>query len=724
MNAQRIRRKERKRAAPGRLGFSLAFLVVAIVGLGWVGNFGNGRNKLEQLSSALPNFTGADQAALPTTEDGDTGRKLLQAVESACVVEESEPAEYTQEKIDCYLLAIGSNKYEELESAFPADLFCRKTRLYGAIILHILGMLVMFCGLAVICDEYFVPSLEVISERLKLKDDVAGATFMAAGGSAPELATSVLGVFVAQSDVGFGTIVGSAVFNVLFVVAGCAFVAPNVGVTWYPLARDCTYYCLAIIVLVIFVLDQAIFWYEALLLLIGYAGYVTVMKFNEELEIWVTGMLQKSREPRAPWRCAIEAVCDHWSFQVLIGLVIVVNCVFLLVQLATGQENLTFDVINYVCSGIFIAECLIKIVALSFFGYCSDGLNVFDGTMVILIILDLTVLGSGLIAGARVARLFRFARFARFVRMARYILKDKSDASTQWEPDDWEHDYVRAVSILIKRSKSLADVNFAKRDEESVKEANKVWQQDTGAGGTSSSGQGDKDPNNPEVSQQDELGADKAEGSEGDSGSEEEDDDDLPNPFDPPDTWGARIYFIVMWPLSILIYLTVPHCKRPMFKKLFFLTFFLSIVWIGILSYLMVWWATIIGWTWGIPTPVMGVTILAAGTSVPDLMESLAVARRGLGDMAVSSSIGSNVFDLLMGLPLPWLLKTGIVDPNSCVLIRSQGLTIMVLTLFIMVGLTISTINFESWKLTKRLGWIMLCLYFLFVAESLLLEYL
>jgi len=37
----------------------------------------------------------------------------------------------------------------------------------------------------------------------------AGATFMAAGGSAPELFTSIIGTFIANSDVGFGTIVGS-----------------------------------------------------------------------------------------------------------------------------------------------------------------------------------------------------------------------------------------------------------------------------------------------------------------------------------------------------------------------------------------------------------------------------------------------------------------------------------------------------------------------------------
>jgi len=54
----------------------------------------------------------------------------------------------------------------------------------------------------------------------------------------------------------------------------------------------------------------------------------------------------------------------------------------------------------------------------------------------------------------------------------------------------------------------------------------------------------------------------------------------------------------------------------------------------------------------------MGLTFLAAGTSIPDLLSSVIVARQGAGDMAVSSSIGSNIFDVLVGLPLPWLCAT------------------------------------------------------------------
>ncbi|KAF5280459.1 hypothetical protein FQR65_LT03268 [Abscondita terminalis] len=103
---------------------------------------------------------------------------------------------------------------------FPREIFTEDQLRHGAIVLHVLGLVYMFVALAIVCDEFFVPALDVIIEKLEIQDDVAGATFMAAGGSAPELFTSVIGVFVSFDDVGIGTIVGSAVFNILFVI-GC-----------------------------------------------------------------------------------------------------------------------------------------------------------------------------------------------------------------------------------------------------------------------------------------------------------------------------------------------------------------------------------------------------------------------------------------------------------------------------------------------------------------------
>jgi Ca2+/Na+ antiporter len=63
-----------------------------------------------------------------------------------------------------------------------------------------------------------------------MSNDVAGATFMAAATSAPELFVNVIGTFITEGDIGVGTIVGSAVFNILAVAACCGIGAGIVSI--------------------------------------------------------------------------------------------------------------------------------------------------------------------------------------------------------------------------------------------------------------------------------------------------------------------------------------------------------------------------------------------------------------------------------------------------------------------------------------------------------------
>ncbi len=76
----------------------------------------------------------------------------------------------------------------------------------------------------------------------------------------------------------------------------------------------------------------------------------------------------------------------------------------------------------------------------------------------------------------------------------------------------------------------------------------------------------------------------------------------------------------------------------------------------------------------------MGLTFLSAGTSIPDLITSVIVARKGLGDMAVSSSIGSNIFDVCVGLPFPWLLYT--LSYGESIEVKAKGMLCSVAILF------------------------------------------
>merc|ERR1719195_587804 len=187
----------------------------------------------------------------------------------------------------------------ESDPLFPPDLFTHHQLRHGAVCLYVLGVIYMFVALAIVCDEFFVPSLDVIIEKLGISEDVAGATFMAAGGSAPELFTSVIGVFIAFSDVGIGTIVGSAVFNILFVIGMCALFSKTVlHLTWWPLLRDCTFYSISLLTLIGFFVDNQIAWYEALGLLCIYFAYVLFMKYNEQAERAIKRIISKKRVTR------------------------------------------------------------------------------------------------------------------------------------------------------------------------------------------------------------------------------------------------------------------------------------------------------------------------------------------------------------------------------------------------------------------------------------------
>ena len=124
---------------------------------------------------------------------------------------------------------------------------------------YFLVMLYMFLGLAIICDDYFCESLDAISEALNLSEDVAGATFMAAGSSAPELFTAIVTVLITGGSEGLGTIVGSAIFNIMIIVGVTAmFAGQELKVWWYPLSRDCIVYLISILLMVWAVADKEV----------------------------------------------------------------------------------------------------------------------------------------------------------------------------------------------------------------------------------------------------------------------------------------------------------------------------------------------------------------------------------------------------------------------------------------------------------------------------------
>lgn len=87
-----------------------------------------------------------------------------------------------------------------------------------------------------------------------------------------------------------------------------------------------------------------------------------------------------------------------------------------------------------------------------------------------------------------------------------------------------------------------------------------------------------------------------------------------------PNKCHKQIIYVFLAPILLPLWVTIPDVRKPESKRWFYCTFIGSIFWIAAFSYLMVWWANTIGETLGIPTEIIGLTILAAGTSIPDLI--------------------------------------------------------------------------------------------------------
>ena len=81
-------------------------------------------------------------------------------------------------------------------------------------------------------------------------------------------------------------------------------------------------------------------------------------------------------------------------------------------------------------------------------------------------------------------------------------------------------------------------------------------------------------------------------------------------------------------------------------------------------SKLLVWGAVNIAHDLGVSDLVIGLTIIAVGTSLPELAASVISALKGEDDMAVGNVIGSNMFNLLAVLGLPGLIAPSVLEPE------------------------------------------------------------
>lgn len=125
----------------------------------------------------------------------------------------------------------------------------------------------------------------------------------------------------------------------------------------------------------------------------------------------------------------------------------------------------------------------------------------------------------------------------------------------------------------------------------------------------------------------------------------------------------------------------VSSSDKPLLKVRPFV--YLAIGLTGLLSgaYVVVNSAIILARHFGISELIIGLTIVAIGTSLPELVASLVASRRGEGDISIGNVIGSNLFNILGVIGLVCLIRPVIVEKNVIML----SLPLLLLYTFVLV---------------------------------------
>lgn len=464
------------------------------------------------------------------------------------------------------------------------------------IVFEFLIFIYCFIGLAIVCDDFLVPSLETLCVRWNIREDVAGATFMALGSAAPEIIVNAVTTAQAgdQVDLGVGAIIGSGM------IAFC--VIPSASILFSgqekpllikrrPLLRDITTYSVALLCLVMFFADGEVTLIESMILCSIYVSYITIVFVSPQLHKWYQLRQLVGEEAKARYlhKRQTSFVQNSNAGQ-------------------TGQGSIGLMDNQFAASDQDVEGVAIR----------NGSFNSSDRNS-----------------------------------MAHSRESVNSIAESQNEDDDNDADGVEENEIAPPGQEQMLEA--------SEKE---------------------------------------------DAGEEEE-------------TWYGAAYEKFSYPLTVCFQYTCPEAKvgSPL-EDWYPLGCIMAFSWVALFSFTI----SSICARWQVLTnfnaEFLGLILIAVGAEIPDTIQSVTVARKGYGSMAVSNCLGSQITNILVGLGFPWFLYNVFVGkpvliPGHKRIFRAAMIQAGNVGVVFMSMLGVAMWNGDNKaKLSKEKGYIFLSCYF------------
>jgi Ca2+/Na+ antiporter len=173
------------------------------------------------------------------------------------------------------------------------------------------------------------------------------------------------------------------------------------------------------------------------------------------------------------------------------------------------------------------------------------------------------------------------------------------------------------------------------------------------------------------------------------------------------------------FPVKSLSEVTIPDMDNPSTQKWYPVAFVMSMAWLAVFAFLVVFVCDGIHADFGISTAVLGFTVAAAGTSFPNVFSGIVVSRQGKTTMAIANALGANIQNVFIALAIPWSIQCFFIHGGHSFNLHVADLTVSAIECGItLLPLVITFASFNG-TLPRWSGKIFLVVYVIYVIVSL-----
>lgn len=525
-----------------------------------------------------------------------------------------------------------------------------------------------------------MPAVRVFCKRFHVPDDVAGATILGAALNAPELFTAVVATLVQKNNVGVGVVMGSWNFNILLISGFSALVARQklrsrqLKVNWIFLQRDVYFYFLAVLLIVVFCRDSVLTWPECALMVATYIAYVLVCLYTGRItRHWCPNAVHKPRRRReVVIRVEQSGGLDLGPLDPRAGLTegevlqslrdlspprgIADNL------LSRSQEIRHIMGLELPPEAEAEAEAEDEVGAttpllVSYNPQVSSRLGLSSsGASVFGLSLSLRGVFTDPISEIEHKERLSKEERKRLIHLARHP-DHPNEVAIDWRLVDCALDEEDVIEPYARDALVIAEeIELSEGEEEYHAEHLLAWP-------------------------------------------------------DQGDFWSKFLY-VVNFPFNAVVHFTVPWSER-----IYPLTGALAIIWLALISYVLSDLSKKFGDALLIPDKIVGLTLDAVGTSMPNLLAAVMASKKGKVETAVCQAFGSNTFDALVAFGLVQFIRCG-MNGFRPVYVKADGVDEDGVVDIVILFLYLWFLYFFRMRLTRGFGGFCIVVYFAWLASQ------